>query len=1497
MKKFKILLSLTFAMLFILSFQKVRATDILPDDAGYVYSSELKQLRTGTAPFDSDDNPGDDSSATNDIVRSFDQITWTIENTMSISDGADKYTGGRLYFEVTVPEGFTSETFKWDLDAMNWIEEPTLSEDKMTLSGYYSMKTTDTTVPGKQNLIFNGKVLGAKNGSKISPIFKIWLNGNTPDEYCTSQYNTITVSSAPSYNVKLTRNTNCQNRTTVELDGKQVSGRMFSYVTIFQLYNSSESKGMKGIEYPTGDFGVDIDMTLYKKVGNENVDISDKIKPVLWQYYVAGKGNNDSAGMIPGRSIYKGNNSFVYNGINITPEGFLTKNRDNCIYDSGTPNMVQDGNIAHLSISDYKFDGTFPRVTRDGNKDTATVYPDNVGCFSSIFFQIFVPDFEDYDEKGTYYLYVNDSNMNATSLSQIEAKDQKVENDDTTNAQYLQYKNGSYSDYLFIYKRNDNNFSAGNAASSWGAGDARIYRGQKVSLCAQFVQNSANDEENYPHTVNNFLKFDGDCYLPIRATNGKTFDYYTKNMPYKIWYTTKKDGTNWSSAKEMNEAEVTDMNLYENLEDVPKDDIITGVWMESTGGVIDSSSIYIPCVVKDTANINQTYAETQITTYWTDELDRSVYTITNPDVVWPKGVYYSKNNYIKSEFDDAGALITGTHYNGLTWGNTAQVIGAEQSISINPINPDTGEEKINYDMSKNEYDVTYKMEPVIKNPINLSLGETDVTVNVKAILPAQMSYVAGSSNYGDPEISKNTDGTTTLIWTIYNCVVNKTIEPVTFKGHINEESTNGQQLTVNCEVDADTSKIGTTRYKARIANTTVQVIDLAAHRLYKTVATPVIEQNGMIKYSISYKNNTDQKITDFQLLDILPYNGDSRGTDFNGSIVIDKLVLTQKDENGNVLSSNDNLTLKYTQDESARNATAKDTNLGDGWTVATSENIKKSISAFECSGTVGSQGLVTIEIYIQTNGNKPLDKYVNSGSTQVYAGTNAIYTSDVLSQVVSRSIEGTVWYDLNNDGLMDENEPKASNIKMVLVDADGNAPTDVNGNIVNDVKTDENGYYCFKNLSANNYYVVATMPDNTYSVTLKNVGSKSTINSKFNQDNKSTDLITKLNSLLLPNLIVSNENLGLVKKPTNVIVNYKEVGSENVLADQEEYTGRADDDYSTVNKLDEINEKNDNKYNFVKVDGQTQGKMQPDTLYITYWYQKKATNIKVRHIDIDTNEEIYDEKTIYGNIDQQYTTNDELEAINNKYGNVYEYVKVEGEKDGLMTSDPKTITYYYQKKNGEIEVNYLEYNTNKVLAQQVTSTGKIDTNYTTKDKLEEINNNSNVKYELVKIEGDIAGTYKLDKQVINYYYDKKGAKVITKYVDYDTNEEIYDEDINKGEVGQEYTTTNQLDNINKKYNNEYKFVKVTDNASGKMQEDTIYVTYYYSKNSSEIITDPNNKEENGKNNEEKDNKQNRNENETDNIDTSDINIPLLLAILLISIYGLNKVTLRKKANK
>ena len=73
MKKIKISLIIIIMFLFIININEINAVEELPDDGGRISSSQVIQTKTGTGPFDKNDEPGNDSSEDNNIVRSFDQ--------------------------------------------------------------------------------------------------------------------------------------------------------------------------------------------------------------------------------------------------------------------------------------------------------------------------------------------------------------------------------------------------------------------------------------------------------------------------------------------------------------------------------------------------------------------------------------------------------------------------------------------------------------------------------------------------------------------------------------------------------------------------------------------------------------------------------------------------------------------------------------------------------------------------------------------------------------------------------------------------------------------------------------------------------------------------------------------------------------------------------------------------------------------------------------------------------------------------------------------------------------------------------------------------------------------------------------------------------------------------------------------------------------------------------------------------------------------------------
>ena len=90
---------------------------------GYISSAEIIQTKTGTGPWDENDEPGNDSSEDNDIVRSFDQVVWTVDLTMSLKDNSQgaSLSGGRIEVEAELPEN-CADVMKWDLESMLWME-------------------------------------------------------------------------------------------------------------------------------------------------------------------------------------------------------------------------------------------------------------------------------------------------------------------------------------------------------------------------------------------------------------------------------------------------------------------------------------------------------------------------------------------------------------------------------------------------------------------------------------------------------------------------------------------------------------------------------------------------------------------------------------------------------------------------------------------------------------------------------------------------------------------------------------------------------------------------------------------------------------------------------------------------------------------------------------------------------------------------------------------------------------------------------------------------------------------------------------------------------------------------------------------------------------------------------------------------------------------------------------------------------------------------------
>ena len=229
--------------------------------------------------------------------------------------------------------------------------------------------------------------------------------------------------------------------------------------------------------------------------------------------------------------------------------------------------------------------------------------------------------------------------------------------------------------------------------------------------------------------------------------------------------------------------------------------------------------------------------------------------------------------------------------------------------------------------------------------------------------------------------------------------------------------------------------------------------------------------------------------------------------------------------------------------------------------------------------------------------------------------------------------------------------------------------------------------------------------------------------------------------------------------------------------------------------------------------------------------------VVVKYVDKDTGEEITSEeqdqegniieKTYGYEIDglagDQYTT--EQKEI---YG--YTYVENSNNTQGNMQEGTITVIYYYVRTDSQgVTVRYVDEKGNEIADTEII-TGKVKDLYKTEQK--EIPN-----YDFVRVEGQTEGELVEEVIEVTYIYKKIPAKVIVQYLEKDNTPEdntdnivLANEQIIEGYSGDSYTTRRvEVKN--------YQAVEPEpENADGTMTREDIYVTYYYERKPSGIIT-------------------------------------------------------------
>lgn len=739
----------------------INNTKSVKNKAGEKSNSIIKSaditILDGIGPFDNNNEPGNDENNHNGIIRANDTLTYYIQPfTKTIDENNKNY--GNLIIEGKIEKKKNliwdkKEIGKWAQNKIKYTED----------DNYYYFKYTQnykeligSEIGGASiTLPFQLKVAGTKNGTKIVPEFTIYMEGNTEEQKYKSKPKEVTVSSKPSYDIQLRETTDSQQKK-ISYNGKE--GRVTHY-TIAVGLKKDNNKGLKGVEYPTGDILSNISFKstfspTEDPFKGKTEDITKEFEPEIIQYKLNAR-QADKLEKIPENTKYHDELYDKY---------YPQANKINGISSWYFQNEDKEPTAGDIQIKKQGYNNYLLRFY-DYLMDEKTILPNVSDSISSDRYRlvtvglvaVFNPlpdttwreeyikrqDILGYTEKDLNYRLENEIYLKNPRYIKEGGQEENISNDLRQLYTLFNYIKGTYGSYIKpdIFEK----FAI--------RGEGFTYYND-FKIHSKYYLDKVPDEEYKIRGFIQLTKFDSKFFYPkgIDTRNSSKFD--------KVYWATKEDGTDWINDEEMNKASYKDLVYYDNLEEAKKHGKVAGyiTQVKNNEGVFDKGLEYkIYANMGITSEAKEGDVGQMLTdSYWYfDENDGG--DIKEGKFEPPasgKGYIIENRDYVKTKYDERGYKLSGTHApDGYHSGNSLLIVDGLPSISVNT-------DKETYNVSLDETIIKLKANPSISSSLRDNAKDKEKKIRVEVYLPKGIDYVPGTSkikgeNIEPKEIKKN----------------------------------------------------------------------------------------------------------------------------------------------------------------------------------------------------------------------------------------------------------------------------------------------------------------------------------------------------------------------------------------------------------------------------------------------------------------------------------------------------------------------------------------------------------------------------------------------------------------------------------------------------------------------------------------------------------------------------------------------------------------------
>lgn len=619
----------------------VTVHDMLDTDSAAVSRLRLTDRITGTAPFDADNERGDDKDENNDIVRSYDTVTYDYEYTLTPDSTMDYYRRTRVGFRFELP--YPADKVTFDAEKMGWVDhtpgyEPKLTTETIdgTVTQVYTCyrlleptSQSPTVNPGTGSIGLSVAVKGAPHGYRFHPTVKAWPAWDASNPTNTGTHKRaedtpkdVTVSAKLNLNVRMVNYGNVDRgvfdfssgaANAPNKDEGKVTGLGLGIALVTEMRWPDRTKGLKGLEAPSGR------ITYRLRLSNQYSDdtktgtkhpMERRWQPLLYDY-----GHIDNEDSKYGRTFaWMGDLRYQAPGVADRADGYDKVARGNTTITTTTGGQ---GTVVTVSFDGYdtsvfpihnKLNGTHNKCSTDYmTSDCSTM---QVGAIHTDVLQFITPTSRDGRTVAQYYgnvdqtanITMDDMGLTATGVSgdrlatAEDNSNQAATGDDHAGSATTVRISGTYSTRIrYTHWSNEKSWNDAGTSGDWtqpdyGNGSDSLIQGSKLRLQIghNIIINSEGDAEVMGMGL---VKFDPNTIEPVDDTpdSQPTIPMYVwtwgaraakrgNAIPY--WYAVKKDGTNWKDYREQRDTKISGLDYYPTLNEAKRHGTIVGMLFE-----------------------------------------------------------------------------------------------------------------------------------------------------------------------------------------------------------------------------------------------------------------------------------------------------------------------------------------------------------------------------------------------------------------------------------------------------------------------------------------------------------------------------------------------------------------------------------------------------------------------------------------------------------------------------------------------------------------------------------------------------------------------------------------------------------------------------------------------------------------------------------------------------------------------------------------------------